>query len=137
MRNSYSEYTTLPVGRRPFSGRPPRRRSSESRSCRSNPRRSSGRSRGRRRRRSTGNSGRFRCPAGTEKNEVKIQTKGINGLKCCGSGTFVPVPGSEFFPSRVEKIHRSRIQICIEEFLYSPFLYFKLTQKIVSKHSEI
>jgi hypothetical protein len=48
-------------------------------------------------------------------------------------------PGSRIriFPSRVKKIHGSRIRICIKEFLYSPFLYFKLTQKIVSKHSEI
>jgi hypothetical protein len=43
---------------------------------------------------------------------------------------FVPDPGSEFFPSRIQGQTDSRIRIRIKEFKY-------LTQKIVFKLSEI
>jgi hypothetical protein len=53
---------------------------------------------------------------------------------CCGSGMFIPDPGSEFFHpgSRIKKIPDPGYQNRIKEFKYLLFL----TQKIVSKRSE-
>ncbi len=42
--------------------------------------------------------------------------------QCCGSGMFIPAPGSEFFPSRIPESHQR--------------IYIFFTQKIVSKLSE-
>ncbi len=47
---------------------------------------------------------------------VDLQYILSNFLQCCGSGMFIPDPGSELFPSRIQGKKNSRIRISIKEF---------------------
>ncbi len=69
---------------------------------------------------------------GSGSTTLVLRISDVEKNQWCGSGMFIPDPGSDFFPSRIPDPNRLHpgSRICIKEFKYfKP----KITKKIVSK----